>query len=167
MATISVDKATHAELLAFATAEQNLDVPATATKAEIIDVLRKSGFTGKSFELDTSVLRPGSAAAPRAAAGGAYTHVRMTLAANDAIGGREPVYVAVNGRGIYIPRNEPVVVKRKYFEALTNAVEVYYPETGDLVVGQAALDAPIETPRFSITLHETIVGEPEPAEVDA
>jgi hypothetical protein len=155
MATIRLVDATHAELSAFATQDLNLELPDAATRADIIELIKQSGHTAKSFELDDMARRPVGMAA-RAPSGDLddYTHVKLTIAMQDIPGGREPVFVSVNGRGMFIPRGEPVEVARRYYEsALRDAVEVHYPETQELTRDRSALEAPIETPRFPITVH--------------
>lgn len=56
-------------------------------------------------------------------------------------GGEEPVFVSVNGRGMWIPRGEEVEVGAEYIGALQNAVrDVYDPTTDPL--NQRGLSAP-------------------------
>ena len=46
-------------------------------------------------------------------------------------GGDQPVFLAVNGKGILVERGKPSPLKRKYFEVLRNAIQhIYEPVDG-------------------------------------
>lgn len=153
MATIRIDQAKHGELLAFIKGQLNLEVPDHSTRAQLVDIIRTSGYQPKVFTLDADDLRP-AGSVPRAAVKGDYTHVKLTIAPQEGTGGAEPVFVSHNGVPIFIPRGEPVLVKRKFFEALMHAEVVLYPEKDRHPVGESALMDPIIMPRFPITPHE-------------
>lgn len=157
MATYRIDSAGHADLLAFVTGQLNLPVPPNPTKAQLREVIRSSGFLGTSFDLDDDERRQAAAAVH----GGRtvdpdYTHVKLLIAYDDNPGGREPIALSVNGRAYYVPRGEPVVIPRKYYEgSLKNAVQVIYPETPEpKSADEPALSSPLETPRWSYSVLE-------------
>lgn len=93
-----------------------------------------------------SPVASGSAPAEGAAlAPGSYQSgrkARIVIDRQDGPGGDRPVFVAVNGSSILIPRGEPVLVGMPYVEALTNATMTLFdqnPETGEIT----ARDVPV------------------------
>lgn len=57
----------------------------------------------------------------------------IRIPSTDQVGGKEPVPVSVNGKAMYIPRDEDVPVPSEYVEALRNAKQIAYdhhPERG-------------------------------------
>lgn len=155
MPIVYVAQANRAQLLHIATVELGLDVKETATASEIREAIRQSGTTSKSFDIDASAVLGGTPPSKKAAAKGDYTHVRLTIQPSDGAGGSEPVWLAVNGKGLWVPRGEPVLLKRIYFEgALEPAIEVVYPETSNpRNPDEPALGNPINRQRFSYTVH--------------
>lgn len=88
---------------------------------------------------------PAPAAEAAALAPGSYQSgrkARIVIDRQDGPGGDRPVFVAVNGSSILIPRGEPVLVGMPYVEALTNATMTLFdqnPETGEIT----ARDVPV------------------------
>lgn len=153
MPVVYVASAKRSELLWIATSELGLEVSETATADEIRDIIRKSGSQQKSFEIDGSI--PLGMAPSRREEKTEYTQVRLTIQAGDGEHGAQPIWLAVNGRGMWVPRGEPVIIPRYLFEgSLEQAIEVVFPETGnprspeDPVLGN-----PIQRPRFSYTVY--------------
>lgn len=71
--------------------------------------------------------------------------VHVLIHVSDKPGGDEPVFVSINGRGMYVPRGEKCWVPRKFIGALIDAVELHYPEyTG----GDGGLEKPREVPSY-------------------
>lgn len=62
--------------------------------------------------------------------------VTIILASNGADDETPAVPVGVNGAFIYLPRDEPVVVKRKYVEVLARAKKTDYDQDLDFLLGE-------------------------------
>ena len=62
-------------------------------------------------------------------------YVRILVHTSDKPGGEEPVFVGVNGIGMYIPRGEEVEVPVEYAEGLDHARQLVYPQSDDPVGG--------------------------------
>jgi hypothetical protein len=56
---------------------------------------------------------------------------RVIIERQEGPGGDRPVFVAVNGVGILVPRGEPCNLAEPYIEALENAVQTVYHQDGD------------------------------------
>lgn len=52
--------------------------------------------------------------------------VKVIISATDDDDGNEPVFLACNGVGMYVPRGEEAEIPYRYFEVLKNAVQFKY-----------------------------------------
>ena len=53
----------------------------------------------------------------------------INIAVSELPGGETPVYASVNGKAIWLPRGEPIKVRRMYVEALEHAVADHFAES--------------------------------------
>ena len=160
MPVVYVASANRAQLYYIATTELGLAVSETATAGEIRELIRQSGNSQKSFEIDVTTV-VGVAPQRRATSEKSYKRVRLTIQPGDGEFGTQPIWLAVNGRGMWVPRGEPVIIPRHLFEgSLEQALEVIFPETGnprnpeDPILGN-----PISRPRFNYTVHEFLTDD--------
>lgn len=123
--SVRLADATIEEMREFATETLGLDLsPNPNTKADTIrariaEAWDKPEITVKS-RADVGPAPQGQAV-DEAPAGG-EPMVTLEIARTDDVEGSQPVWVAVNGRGMWIPRGERVTVKHRYYEVLKNAV---------------------------------------------
>lgn len=138
---IPIESATREQLKAFAESDLGLTVK-TQTPPQFIKKQIASANWDKPFILvdpRTPSARPtaaplkrpvpGKAEAPKPvheAVEVAEPMVRMQIAEQAGPGGKRAVYVGVNGRAILIPRNRPVEVKLRYYNALVIAIETLF-----------------------------------------
>lgn len=92
--------------------------------------LRETGYTGDTIKVavedeGAKGLRVGKESFPNA------QKVRIKIHNSSGPGGTEPVWVAVNGRGMFIPRNKEVEISAPYVEVLQHAEERIYETDED------------------------------------
>lgn len=114
----------------------------TMKREELLANLHRAGHAGPVQVLPGHGTAPASTPVPvdagAALVPGSYQagrQARIIIERQDGPGGDRPVFVAVNGSSILIPRGEPVMVGVPYVEALTNATSTLYdqhPETGEI-----------------------------------
>lgn len=113
--------ATATELAEFAKVQFGIEgVRHTMGKEAILAKLATVGFAADEITVDA----PQAPAAPRPVKAediGSAEMVRILISEQDGAGGSEPVFVAVNGRGILIPRGKEHPVRKPFVEALQNA----------------------------------------------
>ena len=86
----------------------------------------------------------------------------ITIAADKTKDGKRPIFVAVNGMGMLIPRQQKVEVPARYFFALENAIADVV-EDGELIPGSEGETRTItQTPAYNYTVHR----EPTQQELD-
>lgn len=155
---VALASATRDQLVAFA--QRNLgmelakNISAEAARAKIRQVFQGDMINVPEDEIETvGLAQPTSPEAERAAFSphrGKDPDELLTImiSGTDAPGGNEPVYVGVNGIGLYIPRGKPCRVRRKYVEALDNAVIWRY------VVDEKNITVPepVPTPAYPVSL---------------
>lgn len=59
------------------------------------------------------------------------TMVTVIIHESERPGGKEPVFLQVNGRAIWVERAKPQTIKLKYVLVLQNALETIYEQTSD------------------------------------
>ena len=136
MATIvkPISECTLQELRKFAQETMGLEIASTANRAQIIAKL-SAVMQGDVIQIDAQ----DEADHPPLKKVEDDEYVTIIIASNEEVGGKEPVWVSVNGRGLYIPRGVPSRVHKRYEHVLKNAVRtVYEQETvngipGDIV----------------------------------
>lgn len=130
--------------------EHVLGIPLTRKamkRDELLARLHQAGHSGPVQVMAGHGTAPTPAPEPEGAAlaPGSYQSgrkARIVIDRQDGPGGDRPVFVAVNGSSILIPRGEPVLVGIPYVEALTNATMTLFdqnPETGEIT----ARDVPV------------------------
>jgi hypothetical protein len=127
---LSDEEATAGQLRAFATIVLGMiDIPAGSTKETVISLMSPI-FKGKTitlFEEGAATTADGSRPRTEKIVNG-RTYVLLTLLRQNKAGGNEPLFVAVNGRGMFVPRGSAVWVPEEYVEVLDHAEEWVYPE---------------------------------------
>lgn len=117
--------ATATELAEFAKVHLGIDgIRHTMGKDRILAELAKVGFSAD--EITVEAPQAPAQSAPRGMKVedlGSKEMIRIYINEAEGGGGSEPVWVAVNGRGQWIPRGKEVVVRKPYVEALKHAVK--------------------------------------------
>ena len=150
---IAIDDASNQQLRKYAAETLGMhDIPANAKRATLIAKIQSSQ-EGDQIEVDDE--DPTEALPPAAAVGSAPAEaslpvlptriipenekasaipagmVRIMIAMQDKPGGRDPVYVAVNGRNRYFPRGKILDIPAWFEEVLSHATENHYEPTED------------------------------------
>jgi hypothetical protein len=151
---IEVEAATASQLRAYAVTVLALDgIPPNADRATVLSMMAPV-FRGKTIALfeEAEELEAGKTRRTTKEVNG-RTFVLMTLHRQDKAGGREPLFVALNGRGMYIPRGKPCWVPQEYINVLEEAVEWVYPEynAGEDLMG--GLKTPTTQHAYPFTLN--------------
>lgn len=140
---VTIEQATAQQLRDFAALMYGIPIGGTENKATMLGKLQAVGYTKD----DIPVVKAAEPGAPKGAAvpGGVELNdagkecLRITIPEEDKDGGQEPVWVSVNGVGMFIERGKPQLVPLPYIEALQNAVQYVYPQyTG----GEGGLQEP-------------------------
>lgn len=155
MKKVPIAQASQKQLLHFARNVLQLDVPRdNATPNEIKAKMKAAAYNEDFIEyeaegvdepkriVDTKPL-DGEVIAPN----GKPATVKIQIAIGHDKGDDQPVYVGVNGKGMFIPRGEPVEVPYPYFEALNNARQYRY-DSDD----QHGLRPPVEVPTYPFSV---------------
>ncbi len=79
--------------------------------------------------------------------------ITITVYNSDGPNGDKPVFVACNGYGMSIPRNQPVDIPEGIYGALKDAVEVQYYRDVDDEGKQFGPIKSREVPRFPFSVH--------------
>lgn len=122
-------EATATQLADFAATNYGLDVRHTMGSAKIIQALQSVGYDKQTITVQVAdVPQP-------VASGNKRRMAEINIPEQDKPGGSEPVFVSVNGRGMYIPRDRECTVPYEYYDALRNAVKHVYDtdENGGLI----------------------------------
>jgi hypothetical protein len=84
-----------------------------------------------------AALQTGAAPTPADAPAEAERMVTILIQKTDDAEGAQPVWVSVNGRGMFIERGKPQTIKERFLKALQNAVRTVYAQpdgaTGEMV----------------------------------
>lgn len=125
---------TDAEMTRYCKVVQNMPDEMLGNRTKMM-----AGLAAIGIKADTLVDVPaGDAHAPQPVAsrptgGDPEEFVIINIHASEMPGGQEPVFVSVNGIPIWIPRAQPVRVRRKYADSLRLAVRtVHDPDPGPL-----------------------------------
>lgn len=114
--------ATASELAEFAKVHFGIEgIRHTMGKDRILAELAKVGFSADEIVVEALQAPAAPATGMKAEDFGSQERIRLYINEQDGPGGNEPVWVAVNGRGQWIPRGKEVVVRKPYIEALKNA----------------------------------------------
>lgn len=129
--TIKLAAATDAQLRQFATETLGLQVSAiegpAKLRARIAQVYDKDEITlGVAAQLAQGQRPTAPAAAP--AVPDEEPMERIIINKTEETGGADPVWVSVNGRGLWIPRGETCTVRKRYVDVLRNAVRTMYEQ---------------------------------------
>jgi hypothetical protein len=126
---IDIMEATAPQLRAFATIVLGMEnIPPKAERSEVLALLAPT-YRGKTISLfeEAETLEGGKQRRTEKIVNG-RTFVLLTLHRQEKAGGKEPLFVAVNGRGMFIPRGVPSWVPEEYVEVLDHAQEQVYDE---------------------------------------
>lgn len=177
---VKVEEASREELFAFAKNILQLDIDGRATKDTLLQKISAAGWKKPTIPSLVSVNNPPPVhddglpmpykvetvrvndISNKNAGERTRRYFALRIETNDGPGGKEPVSVSVNGRGIYIPRGVPVAVAEEYVEVLQNAVQLSYPENKDVGPHDSGgLKNPTEVPRypFSFVPHNQVKPE--------
>lgn len=138
---IKLQEAKGYQLREFATKVLGLDVKGTES-LEKVRAKIAAAYDGDEIEVSepetvTAPVRviptPGASDSDEYSDANANRKVTILIQAHNGPGGDQPVFAGVNGKGIWIPRGEPVEVAQKFVEVLENAKEDKYdmlPEGG-------------------------------------
>jgi hypothetical protein len=132
---IKIEDAKGYQLREFATKVLGLDVKGTESLASVRAKIA-AAWEGDEIEVsepEAPTVRKISAPASKAepAEDDGSRKVTIIIQKSSMPGGSRPVFAAVNGRGIWIPRGEPVVIAEKYLHVLENAKEAQYDQLPD------------------------------------
>lgn len=138
-----ISECTVTELRKYAQEVMGLEVAATANRAQIIAKLA-SVMQGDHIQIDAAeeANHP-----PLKQEDDPGEYVTVIIASTEEVGGKEPVWVSVNGRGMFIPRGQPAKIHKRYEHVLKNAVRTVYEQEvtngipGD-IVGRAVHSYP-------------------------
>lgn len=162
MARKKIEDATLDELMAFATNDLNLDVDASADRDQLVELISSASSRTTIDVADApenapspaQIVQPASTAKPVAeskADPNEAEMVEITIQASQDPKGNEPLYVGVNGSGIFIPRGQRVKIKRKFYDALNNAVGDSFAVGEDGRIGIAT-----EVHSYPFTVHSGV-----------
>lgn len=128
---VKLSDATDAQLRQFATEVLGLPVPnaerGAALRARIASVYDKDEIALPEAPQPAQGRRP-TASAADPAAGEEEPMLTIIINKTEEAGGADPVWVSVNGRGMWIPRGERCKVKKRYVDVLVNAVRTAYEQ---------------------------------------
>lgn len=127
-----LDEASPAELRAFATSALGLEVGKTASRETLIAQIR-TVYSGTEIRLYADPATPREAPArlrrerpmeknPK------RTEVAINIHRSDKPGAPDPIWAAVNGIGMWLPRGREIWVPEEYVEVLQHAEEFIYDE---------------------------------------
>lgn len=142
---ININEATAPQLVAFAQSHLNIEgVSTSMAKQAIIAKIRTVGYDEDTIEVeDRSPLKQATPAGAEAA--GEET-VTIIIPSDDKPGGQQPVWVSVNEKGMFIPRDQECKIPTRYYEALKNAVRQVYTPLAD-----GGLSEPRDVPAYSFS----------------
>jgi hypothetical protein len=112
-----ISECTNAELRNFGNTICGLSIPLHADKAKILGLLA-TVWPHDYIEF----IEEEKAVHPPVQTVENEEYVTIIIQQTDDEAGNEPVWVSVNGRGMYIERGKPQRIKRRYYEVLENAV---------------------------------------------
>lgn len=146
---VLIENASKPQLRRFAT-HLGIAVTNFDTEEKLIQKIREAGYGEPHIIATEDGPGPARSERPGKAAAVVVTEpmVELTIHTQEGPGGKRPVFVGVNGKGILIPRNKPVKVKLRYFEALKNAIETKYEFDED-----AKANMPREMPSYPYQTH--------------
>lgn len=148
---VRLDDATIEQVRQFCESEMGLAVKNTTPVHILKKQLAAAGWDqdfittdiGEGGQITTARAKPAVAPAPGQAT---EPMVEITIANQDAPGGKQPVFVAVNGKGILVPRNKRCAIKLRYVSALEIALQTTYELTTDEITGRETItssDSPV------------------------
>lgn len=135
---VAKSRASKEQLLTFAGLVLQIDVDETMTKEQVLAKIEEAGWQRDTIP---TLHRPSSlpqmsdatgSARPRPfdhdfqSKGKARPCIKIRVNTEDKPGGDRPVFVAVNGNGMHIPRGKTEPIPVEYVEALENAEELVY-----------------------------------------
>jgi hypothetical protein len=130
--TIPLADATDAQLRQFATEHLGLDVHhlerGAPLRAKIQAAWDKPDITVREEAATPAGQRPTASAADPTAPAAEEPMVTIMIPQQEGADGSQPVWVSVNGRGLFIERGKPQTVKKRYVDALRNAVRTEYSQ---------------------------------------
>lgn len=119
-----ISDATASELADYAKIHHGIDgIRHTMGKERILAELRKVGFSADEITVEAPQVQALPKQTLKAEDFGSKQMVKIFISEQEGPGGSDPVFVAVNGRSILIPRNKEVVVRAPFVEALEHAVK--------------------------------------------
>lgn len=144
-----IAECTAAELRAFATESCGLDISASSNRAQIVAKL--STVWEKDFITVVQVERAEHPPVPTAQDD---EYVTVVIAKSEEAGGDQPVWVSVNGRGLWIERGKPQRIHKRYEHVLKNAVRTVYDQV-PASNGQPGDMVPRDVPSYPYTVIPT------------
>lgn len=130
---VKLSEATATQLAEFATVSYGLDVTFRTGVEAIKAKLASVGFSKDFIDIDEPSPSPTQKTEPDI---DGRKYVIITIAEQETPGGGDPVPVCVNGKAMFIPRNQECRVAVEYVEALKNAVQIVYPSKSDGGLGE-------------------------------
>lgn len=118
-----ISECTAQELRTFATEVMGLEIPASANRPQVLAKLQP--VWDKDFITVTEVAKAEHPPVPTVED---EEYVTVIIAKHEETGGDQPVWVSVNGRGMWIERGKPQRIKRRYEHVLKNAVRTVYDQ---------------------------------------
>ena len=152
---------TDAEMARYCQVVQNMPVEHTTSRARMMAGLAAIGIKGDTLVDIPAAAGPGPtptpAIPPSAPGADPDEFVLINVHASEMPGGQEPVFVGVNGTGIWIPRAQPVRIKRKFMQSLAHAVRtVHDPDLANPLGGTLP---PRDVPDYPFS----VMADPAPA----
>lgn len=141
---IAIEKASIDQLRHFAETRLGVPVPAGAKRDAVLALIQQAGHSGPI----TAPAGPGRVVGPASnEPDDLDAYVEILIQRQEGAGGGDPVWVSVNGRGLFIERGKPQKIRRKYLHVLENATATVYEQeavTKDIV--------PREVPRYPFSV---------------
>lgn len=127
MKRIPIDKASAAQLAAFAGLNLGLEIEDGASAAKVRAVIARSGYDKDFIELAGEAERAHPPLAGQSfnsyAEGTRPTKVKILIQRQSGNGNDQPVPIGVNGSVMFVPRGVEVEIPWIYYHALSNAVQ--------------------------------------------
>ena len=126
--TIPLADATAAQLRDFATTVLGLDIAPTSPAAAIRSKIEVAGYDKDTIQVSNAVQVSATPAKAANADADDDEYVTILIEKQEDKAGDQPVWVSVNGRGLWIERGKPQRIKKFYEHALGNAKSTVFDQ---------------------------------------
>ncbi|MCV0395476.1 MAG: hypothetical protein K5872_22270 [Rhizobiaceae bacterium] len=144
---VKIDKASAAQLAAYANTYHGLDVNYRMGAAAIVAKLEAAGVTVDEIEVEDASVQSRPPVAEPVTADAPRKKMVIMIPNQNEPGGKDPVPVGVNGKVYLIKRGVEVTVPEEVVEVLRNANKIQYDKGPN---GEPINPTPVPTHNFSI-----------------